>query len=180
MKLPAGLTNNEIEFFSENGEVYFIRKGAVAPLSDLDEFTLSQIENHITDSVDRELRKTFGLNDRMDKIKKFVACRLGNFDFEPDMINGQLQDEAPNCPLMDDRKAFGKVCMIPEAPGGKITKMEFKIIRYVSKGFMPKEIANILCIAEATVRTHIQRIHAKLFINNNQELTKWAVEKRIG
>lgn len=41
MKLPAGLTNNEIEFFAENEEVYFIRKGAVAPLSELDEKTLS-------------------------------------------------------------------------------------------------------------------------------------------
>lgn len=179
MKLPAGLINDDIEFFCENEEVYFIRKGAVAPLSELDENTLSQIENHITDVVDRELRKTFGLIDRMDKIKKFIACRLGNFDFEPDMINGQLQDEAPCCPLIDSCKAFGKVCTIPEAPGGKITKMEYKIIQHVSKGFMPKEIADMLNIAEATVRTHIQRIHAKLFINNNMELTRWAIEKRI-
>jgi DNA-binding NarL/FixJ family response regulator len=46
-------------------------------------------------------------------------------------------------------------------------------------GKQTKEISELLNITDATTRTHIQRIHAKLEVNNNIEVASWAHENRI-
>lgn len=49
----------------------------------------------------------------------------------------------------------------------------------ISLGKQAKEISEILGITDSTTRTHIQRIHNKLGVNNNIEVASWAHEHRI-
>lgn len=48
----------------------------------------------------------------------------------------------------------------------KLTNREQEIVAFMSKGFLNKEIAEILKISKRTVETHIRRIYIKLDARN--------------
>lgn len=60
-----------------------------------------------------------------------------------------------------------------------MTRSEYRIVILISLGKQAKEISEILGITDSTTRTHIQRIHNKLGVNNNIEVASWAHEHRI-
>lgn len=48
----------------------------------------------------------------------------------------------------------------------KLTKREYEVLGFLSKGYSDKQIASQLSISRRTVQTHIGRIYAKLGVNN--------------
>lgn len=60
-----------------------------------------------------------------------------------------------------------------------ITDRAIEIIRLLSQGFIVKEIALKLGIAETTVNDHIERIRRKLDAKNNNELVYIATKNRL-
>jgi len=55
-------------------------------------------------------------------------------------------------------------------PPDRLTARELAVARHVADGLTYKEIARLLNISPATVRNHIQAIHARLQVHNNAEL----------
>ena len=51
----------------------------------------------------------------------------------------------------------------------KLTDRETDVLEKLSKGYMNKEVADLLNISPATVRTHIQNIYSKLHVNTRVE-----------
>lgn len=61
----------------------------------------------------------------------------------------------------------------------ELTKTEWKIIREVEKGSTNKEIAEILCLADGTVRNYLSTILSKLQLRDRTQLAIWAVQANV-
>ena len=62
----------------------------------------------------------------------------------------------------------------PETP---LTRREIEISGLVAQGLENSEIAERLCIAEVTVRTHFRRVLRKLGLRNRVELARHAMAR---
>ena len=63
----------------------------------------------------------------------------------------------------------------PEVPAPLLTEREIEIAGLVARGFENAEIADHLCIAEVTVRTHFLNILRKLELKNRVEVARHAL-----
>lgn len=61
----------------------------------------------------------------------------------------------------------------------KIGKTEWNIIQQVGRGLSNKEIAQVLYLAEGTVRNYLSQILSKLDLRDRTQLAIWAVETGI-
>lgn len=65
----------------------------------------------------------------------------------------------------------------PMAGEPVLTRREMEVAGLVAQGLENSEIADQLCIAEVTVRTHFQRILRKLELRNRVELARYALDQ---
>lgn len=177
-RTPAGLLDNDIEVFSDAGGLFYTSSGKVFRISDLPEDIVEIIKKAINPEVDSLLKKLFGCKTEGETYACYLKCRLGNFDFSPDIKNGVLRYEAPVCSNIRDCPGFGKICKPPRGPGGEFTKTEYFVMQMLAKGFSPVEISAILYTETGTVRTHIQSLHKKLRVKTTAEVIRFAHEHR--
>lgn len=177
-RTPAGLLDNDIEVFCNAGELFYTSSGKVFRISDLPEDIVEIIKKAINPEVDSLLKKLFGCKTEGETYACYLKCRLGNFDFSPDIKNGVLRYEAPVCSNIRDCPGFGKICKPPRGPGGEFTKTEYFVMQMLAKGFSPVEISAILYTETGTVRTHIQSLHKKLRVKTTAEVIRFAHEHR--
>ena len=58
----------------------------------------------------------------------------------------------------------------------EFTRQEFKILKLASEGMTNKEIGDILCIAECTVKCHRQNIIQKVGISGKGEMMRFLMK----
>jgi RNA polymerase sigma factor (sigma-70 family) len=68
---------------------------------------------------------------------------------------------------------------VKSAKGASLTKREREIVALVAEGLTNKEIADKLCISQATVRTHLTSIFLKLDLRNRSRLIVYAYQHRL-
>jgi DNA-binding NarL/FixJ family response regulator len=73
----------------------------------------------------------------------------------------------------------GNVMVAPDKNSEKLTETEWKIIRQIAKGLSNKEIANVLCLSEGTVRNYLSTILDKLDLRDRTQLAIWAVQMTL-
>lgn len=61
-----------------------------------------------------------------------------------------------------------------------LTSRETQIIELVIQGARNKDICDLLCISENTVKTHLQNIYSKLDVNSKAQLVTFAFQNKIG
>ena len=66
------------------------------------------------------------------------------------------------------------------ATSGGLTTREVEVLRLVAQGQSNREIAAELFIAEKTARNHIERLYAKLGVNNRTQATLAAIDRGLG
>jgi DNA-binding CsgD family transcriptional regulator len=66
----------------------------------------------------------------------------------------------------------GKTKAESEEANGTLTRRERDVYELLAKEMTTKEISDILCISENTVKTHTKHIYEKLHVNNKKELTE--------
>lgn len=66
-----------------------------------------------------------------------------------------------------------------EAPKDLLSNREKEILAHISRGESNKEIANVLCIAESTVKIHVQNILKKLNLSSRVQAAVYAVEQSL-
>jgi DNA-binding CsgD family transcriptional regulator len=180
--LPAGITGAGIEVFRDDeGRVFFLRDGRklpylIMPPEDREHFQAELSADRAAMDV---LQEAFGLETGDEMEEMFAGCRFGNLDYRADLMEGRLVPDAPRCSQIKTCAGFNIVCRIPVPPGGPLTRQEYQILSLITRGKLTKEISGLLGITDATTRTHIQRIHRKLGVNNNIEVAAWAHENRI-
>lgn len=67
------------------------------------------------------------------------------------------------------RAAQSSTPRVPTTPGAKLTQREQEVFDLVRHGLRSREIAERLCIAEATVYKHIQNVLDKLHVHNRTQ-----------
>ncbi|MDR1981355.1 MAG: LuxR C-terminal-related transcriptional regulator [Tannerellaceae bacterium] len=180
--LPAGISGAGIEVFRDNeSRVFFLQDGKKLPylMMRTEDREYFQAELAADQAAMAVLSDAFGLDPGDEMEEMFAGCRFGNLDYRADLIGGKLTRDAPRCNRITSCVGFNIVCRIPMPPGGALTRREYEIVSLIAQGKQTKEISDSLHITDATTRTHIQRIHAKLGVNNNVEVAAWAHEKRI-
>ena len=65
---------------------------------------------------------------------------------------------------------------VRSAKGVSLTRREHEIVTLVAQGLTNKELADRLCISQATVRTHLTSIFLKLGVCNRLKLVVYAYE----
>ena len=60
-----------------------------------------------------------------------------------------------------------------------LTAREVEVLRLVAQGRSNREIATELFIAEKTARNHVERIYAKLGVNNRTQATLAAIDRGL-
>jgi len=65
------------------------------------------------------------------------------------------------------------------AKGASLTKRELEVVALVAEGLTNKEVAERLCISQATVRTHLTSIFNKLGTSNRLKLVVYAYKNGL-
>ncbi len=68
----------------------------------------------------------------------------------------------------------------PAAGSPVLTERETQVLRLVAKGKTNAAIANALCIAEPTVRFHLQSVYDKIGVRSRTQAAIWAVKHGWG
>ncbi|MCT4602492.1 MAG: LuxR C-terminal-related transcriptional regulator [Marinifilum sp.] len=174
-KLPSCLEKEHVEFFRYEGKLRAVYNGWTCSYYELPIVIRAPFEKEFMNDTKAQdcLRNDMYVTSKV--LEKFIACRYGNFDNTPDLVNGKPEADAPNCHKEETCPGFGKVCLIP----GGLTPQQYFITRLISLGKQDKEIADELEIALPTVRTHYTRIRETLKVNNRNEIALWAHKKGI-
>jgi DNA-binding NarL/FixJ family response regulator len=67
----------------------------------------------------------------------------------------------------------------PEEPFEPLTPREEQVLRLLVTGRSNREIAEILFVADSTIKTHVQNITAKLGVSDRVQAAVWAVRRGI-
>ena len=62
---------------------------------------------------------------------------------------------------------------------GSLTEREVTVLKLVAQGFSNRDIANELTVSEATVRTHVSHILAKLDLSSRTQAALYAIRRGI-
>lgn len=176
--LPAGLHDNNVEFYRHEGETYALYKGKTLHYKDLP-LEIRSIFNWemIKDEAAFKAMTEMGHISFTQSEEMFVGCRYGNFDNSPDLNldTGVLTPDAPSCDKEMSCPGFGKVCIIPCG----LCKQEYFTARWVATGLQDEEIAEVMHISVSTVRSHLSKVREKLNLSNRAEITNWAIKRNI-
>ena len=61
----------------------------------------------------------------------------------------------------------------------RLSRREQEVMRLIARGYTYREVASELFISIKTVETHVSAVLRKLQLSNRNELTRWAVTRRI-
>lgn len=61
----------------------------------------------------------------------------------------------------------------------ELTNREIEVLKLISKGLLNKEIADILCISERTVKNHISSIFKKIEVTDRTQAAVFAIKNKL-
>ena len=68
---------------------------------------------------------------------------------------------------------------MPTKPAGTLTRQEMRILRLVGAGLGNDKIADQLCVAASTVRSHLKQIYRKLGLRSRAEAISYAARNQL-
>jgi DNA-binding NarL/FixJ family response regulator len=81
--------------------------------------------------------------------------------------------------LVDAFAATGGPPSVPPAVLSRLTARETQVLRHLARGLSNAEIAEALTLSEATVKTHVARVLAKLGLTSRSQAVVFAYESRL-
>lgn len=60
-----------------------------------------------------------------------------------------------------------------------LTEREQEVLRHIARGYTYKEVGEKLFISVKTVESHVSSVLRKLQLSNRNELTRWAVDRKL-
>jgi DNA-binding NarL/FixJ family response regulator len=86
------------------------------------------------------------------------------------VANGNLYFNQQVIKILSRKKEETKICL---------TAREMEILRYITEGYVNKEIADKLFVSIKTIMTHRYNLMKKLDVHNTGTLIKYALEKKL-
>jgi len=183
MKLPAGLLDNNLEFFNDpkNIEIcYALTGGHVFRVNELPFPIIHLIDLDMKAHPEKlEALVAIGYETEEAQREKYCSCCFGGFDGEPDVLDGKfLHAEYWPCPSRLNCPVEAKLCNALEiSPGKYLTKRELQVFKLI---YLPeKEIADQLGISVETVKIHKKHISEKTGLFKNTELVHLACKRNL-
>ncbi len=183
-KLPAGLLDNDIEFFNDphNPEVcYSLTSGRVQRINE-NPYINTIIDNDMAHHPEKvEALVQLGYESVEAHREKYCSCCFGAFDLERDVVAGDFKhNEYWPCPKRGSCPVEGKLCNALKVGEGKIlSKREIEVLSMAGKCMLDKEIASALGISEETVKIHLKHIREKSGLMNKKDMVLLAHQKNL-
>ena len=61
----------------------------------------------------------------------------------------------------------------------ELTNREIEVLKLISKGLLNKEVADMLCISERTVKNHISSIFKKIEVTDRTQAAVFAIKNKL-
>jgi DNA-binding NarL/FixJ family response regulator len=149
---------NGIELISLIKKDYPTCKVLILTMFDQDEYFKSALR----EGADGYLLKDASSLEVVDAIRKLYQ---GNSIIHPKMANKLITYHR----LQNDRNS----------PNNELTIREKEVLTELVRGRSNKEIADVLCISEKTVKIHINKIYKKLNVNSRSQALILAVQNSL-
>lgn len=181
MKIPAGLSDPNMEIFAFEGELHFIKNGRNHSIDQLDVSDLA-VFRHLLDNDSKALNciEEMGIIDPILQIRQYLFCNFGSFDERADLTpDGVTIKEYWDCGKRGSCPFEGKLCSLPCGMFGQLTPREIDVIKLIGQDLPDKIIADRLGISFYTVCVHRLNIERKLDVHTKVGIVIWAKEKGI-
>lgn len=178
--IPSGLLDSNIEFFSQDGELFSIQDGTRYQFPHMPVKHLDFLEQVYLD--DTTGQKTVEHLIPTNRVKVYSICRFGGCNSTPDATSvGDCMDNAEyfDCGIRGNCPHEGKRCKEIVAERGVISPRQLEIMKLVAEGLFNKEIADRLQISENTVANHLANIFDKLGDRSRVVITSFIKERGI-
>jgi len=178
---PAGLIDNNIEFFIDCDNVFIIEGGTVKLFEGItiDTVTLLKDDLEAHPRAGKALDE-MGITDPIERLKQYVKCRYADCNGMPDLtLDGKSYPEFYDCGTHNQCKWEGKLCAAIQAPNGFLTRREVELTKLIGRGLFDKEIAAKLNITLYTVETHRRNIEMKVGGGCKVDIARFAFENNI-
>ena len=178
MKIPAGITDNNVEFFhTAHGLKAFVGGKLLA---------WQAVPQKVKTLVRKDLERHPEALDRLAhlaadaQLLAYAKCNWGGLSQEePDLMQcgtsyaEHWDCQCTSCPLKAVLRGKIKVA------NGYLSPREIDVVRMVAQGLYGKEICAALGIAESTLNSHKQHIFFKVGVTSNVELSGWALKMSL-
>ncbi len=176
-KVPAGIFTGT-ELFALDGQMYALQNGNCTLFTDLPSMEKRKfIDLYLADKEGQKfIQKTFGITGFESGFSKWLFCKFGSLDGDPDNIDGQISPDSYNSACSrTDCPGRGKFC----GTSTKIKGYEVETIRELKTGKTAIQAADTLCISESAVKSRISNLKEKLNVANIAALIATATELGI-
>jgi DNA-binding CsgD family transcriptional regulator len=177
--IPAGLTDNNLEFFSLNGELYSLSNGIRHQIPECPVEHLQFLQNQL--DADPIAQETLTNVPDDHKLKVYGICRFGACNSTPDGVDNNCIDKTEyfDCGIRGRCEFEGKRCKELVTDAGVLSFRQLQIMILVSRGLLNKEIADQLNISENTVANHLANIHPKIGGRTRVDIATFVKERDI-
>lgn len=172
--IPKALTDTSIELFVQSGQLHAITEGKVYRWGEFPERVRMAIYKDLHDNPQAlDLLQQLPPEERL---RVYARCKFGGFNATPDIsTNGDTEHEhwecnCKGCPLSS---VFRGVLRVDH---GVLTQREIDVIKLVAKGYLGKQIADMLHITTNTLNSHKRSIFHKVGVRSSVELAIWATK----
>ena len=175
--IPAGIFIGT-EIFAHEDEIYAIHKGVRMEFQELPSFEKRNfIQMYLNDKAGQTfIHKQFGITGFESQFKKWLFCNFGSLDGNPDSISNKVSADTYNSACLEkDCPGRGRFC--GKASGLK--SHEVQTLRLLKQGKTSKEIANILCVSEAAIKSRLSKLKELHNVTNAMALVAIATELGI-
>ena len=179
--VPAGLLDENIEFFLYKGKLMVLEGGITSPFSEITIDTACLLMNALEESLSAmQALDEMDIHDPVKRLEQFARCRFADCNSVPDLTpDGKMQAEYFECEKRGKCKYEGRLCIALSGPGGKITPRELEVIKLIAQGLLDKEIAKKLFRSVYTIETHRRNIEAKIGGGTKMDIVRFAYENNV-
>ena len=170
-KLYPGMTSDRsLEIFAHEGDLKVMKDGHVKSFTDL---AFSDIVV-IKEAIDADAEVKLALHDmhpdsEAKRIKQFAFCRLSGLDFQPDIVDGKLQDgEYVDCPKRGACPHEGLLCKMPIINNERLTKQDVHLLQLSSSEMTNDVIAQTMDLAFGTLHLAKKNLYKKIGAQTKQ------------
>ena len=178
---PAGTLDANFEFFTKDGEVYFLNNGKT--------FQFAELSTRFMDVIREDLEKhpralkameQIGIVSPIAQNKQWAVCNFGDFDLKADLTaDGVIIREHVHCTMRGSCPFEGIICQPVLVDNGAFTARELQIIKLVVRDLLDKQIGDLLGISVATVSVHVQHIERKIGCHSKAGITAFAFQNNL-
>lgn len=167
--IPAGLFDDELEFFEFNGKSYAIHQGTAKEFFELPIEIQDQVWNYIDEDSHTAL-VAHGYVTRFQKLEKFSICRFGPMDTKPDIDSDSFNAEHYDCGFRGSCPMEGIVCTGIVFNGHMLTLFELKMISFLATDHKTEVVAEKMGVCLNTLDAKKKIVFEKLGVLSRPKL----------